>query len=622
MSVEEAGALPLAGDFPVPTDEQWEAEVLKVLNRGRPEDKLLTRDQAIARLRTTTVDGLVIEPLYTRDENDGPLGAAGQMPFTRGSTVRDGDPIAWDIRQLHEDPDAAETKKHIMSDIERGATSLWLRLGSDAIKPELLADELSEIILDLAPVSVSSNEDQVAAATALADIWAKSGRPADKLVGNLGIDPFALTARTGKPADLAPLAEWVTKAREQFPAARAITVDVLPYHEAGAGDVDEVAFAIATGIEYLRALEAAGVAPTDAFGQILFRLSANTDQFLTICKFRALRRIWARVGEELGVEESQRGALTHAVTSRRMFTRDDPYVNILRTTAATFAASVGGANIITTLPFDDVAGLPSEFSRRIARNVQVILAEESHIGRVNDPAGGSYYVESLTEQLAEQAWKRVQQIEAAGGFGAVLETDVPTWVEQTVARRTELLSTRKIPLTGVSMFPMRDEKPIEAKARPEAPSTSTRFPMRREAELFEKLRDRANAAGNPPVFLAALGTRRDFGARLGFVENVELVAGFTLPTTEGVDPVAFAKDFQDSGAKIAVLCSSTKVYADHALPVAKTLKEAGAKKVYLAGRDKELGGQDYAGLIDGFVYDGMDVAAYLNENLETVEAAE
>lgn len=621
MSVDEAGALPLAGDFPVPTDEQWYAEVLKVLNRGRPEDKQLGLDQGLAKLRTTTPDGLVIEPLYVR-EGEPKLGDAGVMPFTRGTRVRTGDPIAWDIRQLHEDPDVAETKKHIMADIERGATSLWLRVDEDAIKADALAEDLSEIILDLAPVSVSSHEDQDAAATALAEVWANSGRPADKLVGNLGIDPFALSARSGKPVDLAPLAKWVTRARDEFPAARAIAVDVLVYHEAGAGDVDEVAFAIATGIEYLRALEAAGVPVQDALGRITFRVSATADQFLTICKLRALRRLWARVTEECGVEADKRGALIHAVTSPRMFTRDDPYVNILRATTATFGASVGGADIITTLPFDQVVGLPNEFSRRIARNVQVVLAEESNIGRVNDPAGGSWYVESLTDQIAQAAWKRVQEIEAAGGFAQVFETQVPTWIQQTVDKRTTLLASRKIPLTGVSMFPMRDEEPIQAKPRPRGTERDQKFPIRREAELFEKLRDRSAAAGKPAVFLAALGVRRDFGPRLGFVENLESVAGLAIPTAEGTDPTAFQKAFKDSGAKVAVLCSSARVYADHAIPVARTLKEAGAKKVYLAGRDKELGDQDWHGIIDGFVFDGMDVPAHLNEILDTVEAAE
>ena len=266
MSFNEADSLLLAGDFPVPTDEQWQAEVQKVLNRGRPEGKQVSAEQALARLRTTTVDGLVIEPLYTRADGPERLGAAGVAPFTRGSTVKDGDPVAWDIRQFHEDSDLAFTKQQIMADVERGATSLWLRLDPDAIAPAALADELSEIILDLAPVSVVSHTDQAAAAQALYDVWKNSGRPLDKLVGNLGIDPFALAAHTDQSVDLSPASEWVGRALAEFPSARALTVDVLAYHEAGAGEVDETAFAIATGIEYLRTLEAAGISSADAFG--------------------------------------------------------------------------------------------------------------------------------------------------------------------------------------------------------------------------------------------------------------------------------------------------------------------------------------------------------------------
>lgn len=622
MSFDEADSLLLAGDFPVPTDEQWQTEVLKVLNRGRPADKQLNVEQALARLRTTTVDGLIIEPLYTREDAPEHLGAAGVAPFTRGSTVKDGDPVGWDIRQFHEDSDLAFTKQQIMADVEHGATSLWLRLDPDAIPADALADELSEIILDLAPVSVISHTNQVAAATALADVWTNSGRPLDELVGNLGIDPFALAAHTDKPVDLTPAAEWAARALAEFPAARALTVDVLAYHEAGAGEVDETAFAIATGIEYLRALEAAGISPADAFGQIAFRVAATTDQFITIARLRALRRLWARVGEVAGVAAEARGALTHAVTSQRMLTRDDPYVNILRTTIATFSAAVGGADIVTTLPFDTVVGLPSDFSRRVARNVQVVLSEESNIARVNDPAGGSWYVESMTEQIAQKAWARVQQIERDGGFGqAFASGQVADAIAVTHTERTARLANRQQPLTGVSMFPMRDEQPIQARPRPASPITREQFPLRRDAAIFEGLRDRAAAAGHPAVFLAALGTRRDYAGRLGFAENVELIAGLPIPTTEGTDPATFASDFTAAGAKVAILCSSAGVYAEHALPVAQALKDAGAAKVYLAGAAKELAGQAHDGLIDGFIFAGMDVAAHLDEILDTVEAS-
>ena len=621
MNFDATESLLLAGDFPVPSDEQWQAEVLKVLNRGRPEDKQLDAEQALARLRTTTVDGLVIEPLYTRGDAPEHLGAAGVEPFTRGTSVKDGSPVSWDIRQLHEDPDTAFTKQQLLADMERGATSLWLRVDPDAIPAAGLAEQLSDFFVDLAPVSVSSHTDQVAAARALHDLWQGSGSSPEKLVGNLGIDPFALAARIDQPVDLAPAAEWVGKVLANFPAARAMTVDVLPYHEAGAGEVDETAFAIATGIEYLRVLEGAGIDPAVAFGQITFRLPATTNQFLTIARFRALRRLWARVGETVGVPAEKRAGRTHAVTSPRMITRDDPYVNILRTTIATFAAAVGGANIVTTLPFDAAVGLPSDFSRRVARNVQVVLAEESHIGRVNDPAGGSWFVESLTDQVGRAAWAKVQELERAGGFGAAFaDGQVAASIDATVAKRAALLATRKQPLTGVSMFPMREEKPIEARPRPAATHQRTQFPVRRDSAVFEQLRDRAARAGTPAVFLAAIGSGRDWSARVGFVENLESVAGFAIPSTEGTDVEAFVQGFRESGAKVAVLCSSARVYAEHALPVARALKEAGAAKVYLAGRSTELGDQDWSGAIDDFVFDGMDVVAHLNDILETVEA--
>lgn len=191
--------LMLAGDFAVPTREQWEAEVLKVLNRRRPEGKELTIDKAMARLRTTTVDGLTIEPLYT--ESSGPLGHPGVMPFTRGTTVRTGAMASWDVRQLHEDGDTAFTNREVLADLERGATSLWLRVGSDAVAVDDVAAVLAGVKTELAPIAVSSREDQVAAARALAAVWRDAGTGAS-VRGNLGLDALALAAVTGEAPDL------------------------------------------------------------------------------------------------------------------------------------------------------------------------------------------------------------------------------------------------------------------------------------------------------------------------------------------------------------------------------------------------------------------------------------
>lgn len=610
--------LTLAGDFATPTREDWEVEVLKVLNRRRPEGKELTIEQAMKRLRTATVDGLTIEPLYT--ETDVPLGHPGVMPFTRGTMVKTSPMTGWDIRQLHEDPDTGFTAREVVADLERGGSSVWLRVGSDAIAADDLATVLADVQPDLAPISVSSSDDQLAAAKALIGYWQSAG--AHHARGNLGLDPLALAARTGAAADLGPLAEWVTATAAELPGVRALTVDVLPYDDAGASDVDQVAFAIATGVAYLRHLEAAGVAPARAFGQIAFRVSANTDQFTTIARLRALRRLWARVGEVSGVPADARGAIQHAVTSWRMITRDDPWVNLLRGTIATFAAAVGGAEIITCLPFDTAWGLPDEFSRRMARNTQAIAAEESNIGRVSDPAGGSWYVEELTDALAAKAWTVFQQIEAAGTMMSALTTGLVTdRIGAATTERAARMATRKLPLTGVSMFPKPDEEPVQAKPRPAAPARQGLMP-RRDAEIFEALRDRAAAAvPTPAVFLACLGARRDFGGRETFTGALLGVGGIERPSSEGGSPDEIVAKVREAGAKFVILCSSAKVYAEQAIPVAKALKEAGVGTVFIAGRKTETGADDVDTVIDGEVYDGMDVVAFLADAMDRIGVA-
>jgi methylmalonyl-CoA mutase len=597
--------LQLAGDFAAPTRSDWEVEVLKVLNRRRPEGKELTVEQAMKRLRTVTVDSLTIEPLYT--DPTGPLGHPGVMPFTRGTMVKTSPMTAWDIRQLHEDPDTAFTTREILADLERGASSLWLRTGSDAIAVDDVATVLAAVNPDLAPISISSNEDQVAAAKALAGYWKSAEATAAR--GNLGLDPLALAARTGEAADLSPLAEWVAAVRAELPGVRALTVDVLPYDNAGAGDVDQLAFALATGVAYLRHLEAAGIAPADAFGQLAFRVSASTDQFMTIARLRALRRLWARIGEVSGVPAGDRGAVQHAVSSWRMITRDDPWVNLLRGTIATFGAAVGGAEIITCLPFDTAWGLPDELSRRMARNTQLLAAEESNIGRVSDPAGGSWYVESLTDTLSGRAWTAFQELEAAGGMAAALASGaVADRIGATVAERTTRLASRKQPVTGVSMFPKPDEEPVQARPRPAAPERHGLVP-RRDAEVFEVLRDRAAAADPAPaVFLACLG------ALLG-------VGGIDHPSSEGGTPEEIVAQVTASGAKFVILCSSAKVYAAQAVDVARALKQAGVPTVFIAGRKTETASEVVDEVIDGEVYDGMDVVAFLGDAMDRIGVA-
>ncbi len=617
-------SITLAGDFAQPTREQWESEVLKVLNRRRPPGTELTLDKAMSRLRTTTVDGLVIEPLYTESEAPD-LGVPGAMPYTRGRDVRGGAALAWDVRQLHDDPDPAATNAAILEDLKAGATSIWLKVGAGGIAAADVAAALAGVQPELAAIAVSSADDQEAAAEALAAFWQASGHAADDR-GNLGIDPIGSAAQTGQRADLSLLATWHSKAAG-FGSARPFVVDVTPYDAAGAGDVDQLAFAIATGIEYARTLGEAGVSAAEAFKAMGFRVAANADQFLTIARLRALRRLWARVGEVLAVPEAERGATQHAVTSWRMITRDDPWVNLLRGTIATFAAAVGGADIVTTLPYDTAQGLPTSFSRRLARNTQLLAAEESNLGRVEDPAGGSWYVESLTQDLAEAAWKRVQQIEAAGGMAqALADGAVLASIAATVSERHRRLATRKQPITGVSMFPPEMEAALDdVKPRPASGPTGGLVP-KRDSEVFEALRDRtakhtALTGTRPGVFLACLGSRRDFGPREQFTSNVLLVAGLAHPSSEGGTADEIVAQVKNAGVNTVILCSSGKVYTDQAVAVATAIKEAGIPHVWIAGRMKETGSDDAGSVLDGEVFDGMDVVSFLDDTLDRLGVA-
>ena len=613
----------LAADFDTPTKEQWEQQVLKVLNRRRPEGKELDIAQAYKRLTSHTVDGLEIKPLYMKEDGVEELGYPGVAPFTRGSTVRTGQKEgAWEIAQLHEDGDVAFTKKQILEDLERGGTSVFLRVDPDAIAASDVAAVLEGVLTDLAPIYLTSKTQQMEAAKALVEVFAKGD--ADKVTGNLGIDPIGAAALAGTEPDLSVLKDAVELAKP-FANVRPIVVDATIYNNAGAGDVHELAYALAIGVEYVRALTEAGLSADEAFGQIMFRVSATTDEFLTIARLRALRTLWSRVGEVLNVAEDHRAAIQHAVTSLRQMTRSDAYVNILRATIASFAASAGMAEVQTVLPFDTVWGLPGVFSRRIARNVQVLLAEEANVGRVNDPAGGSWFVESMTAQMGEAAWKVFQELDANGFAKNLADGTVAAQLKQLNTDRAKLLATRKLPITGTSTFPNPAEKDITTtRPRPEAPQLGGLQSVR-DAEVFESLRDRAAKArteGNTPTaMLACIGQRRHYGPREGFTSNLLHVGGIETKIVEGTDPLEFARQYTESGAEIAVLCSNAKMYAEHGMAVAKALREAGAKRILLAGQYKELGADDAETAFDGNVFDGMDVVALLESTFDLMGVA-
>ena len=586
----------LAAGFPAQGREEWQRLVAAVLNKTRAEDARLDGPAAERALRRRLEGGLEVDALYLRE--DRPLGAPGAMPFTRGRSLRDAT-LPWDVRQLHDDPDPATTRAAVLDDLEHGVSSVWVHVGEDGVAADDLAEALAEVRLDLAPVAVSSTTDQVVAARALLDV--AGDRPSCSV--SLGLDPFGAAARLGRTPDLAPLAE-LARASAAREGSHAMTVDARVLHDAGASEVDALAVAVATGVAYLRHLEAEGIPAVQGFGQVELRVGATADQFLTAASLRALRRVWARVAEACGVPEPERGAFTHAVTSLRMFTREDPWVNVLRSTLAVFGASLGGADAITVLPYDTVSGLPERFGRRLARNTQILLADESNVGRVTDPGGGSWYLESLTDQVAAAVWARFQEVERAGGpVRALADGLLHEWVATATEARERDLATRRRPVTGVSMFPATGVTAPRRRPRAVLSTTDRALTPRRDATAYEMLRDRARALGDPVVHVRTLGTRRDFGARRAFVDNV-LGAGGIRPTTEH--------------APVAVLASSKRAYADQAATAVADLRAEGVQRILLAGRARELG--EDAHLVDGEIYDGMDVVAFLDGLLDGLGA--
>ncbi len=599
--------LSFARDFPAATRDAWRAQVATVLRKSGLPDGAEPEEALASRL----VDGLHVKPLYTEADADlPPIGQPGAAPYVRGATAPSG--RGWDVRQLHADPDAARTNGAVLSDLSNGVTSLWLRLGEQGVAVDELPAALDGVYLDLAPVALDAGAQTEPAARALFAASEQRGvAPAD-LAGTLGADPIGLRARTGTEVPLSLLAD-LRELAAGAPNLRLATVDGTVYHDGGASDVDEVAIATAVGVAYLRALVESGAAVDEALAAIEFRFAVTDDQFSSIAKLRAARRLWGRVAQLSGGDARGRGQLQHAVSSAAMMTRRDPWVNMLRATIACFAAAVGGADAITVLPFDNAIGLPDDFARRIARNTQSILHDESSLARVSDAGGGSWYLESLTNDLAVAAWQRFTAIEGEGGALAALDSSIASMLAETRARRDEQIAHRRAPITGVSEFAYLEEQAV---SRPAAPAPPADGPIRphRYAEQYEALRERAEAAATPPtVFLAALGPAAVHSARAGFAANLFAAGGIKSITGAG-EPADIVAAFRDSGSPIACLCSSDKLYAESAADLASALKAAGATRVWLAGKAEVPG-------VDRTIFAGCDALAALRAAYDILEAS-
>ncbi|MEO7078854.1 MAG: methylmalonyl-CoA mutase subunit beta, partial [Rhodococcus sp. (in: high G+C Gram-positive bacteria)] len=407
----------------------WQKAVAGVLAKSRRVDVADLPEDPERLLETTTYDGVTISPLYgPRDEH--PENALpGVFPFVRGRDAARDVNAGWKVSARFGvgESDAAKVNRSILDGLNNGVSALWLRVGESDLPAASIAEAVDGVLLDLAPLVVDAGNATEAAAHAVFELLDRTTAENAEAV-DIRLGGATLTSQfSGAPApELQTLVDLAAQSAARAETVRAITVDGTVFHNAGAGDAQELGAAVAAGLEYLRALTSSGLSIGDALGQLEFRFAATDDQFQTIAKFRAARILWSRVAQVSGAPDAG-GAPQHAVTSEAMMSQRDPWVNMLRTTLAAFGAGIGGADSITVLPFDvalegGAAGVSKTFAARIARNTQLLLLEESHLGRVLDPGAGSWYIEQLTDDIAEKAWAFTQKIEADGGYRAALES--------------------------------------------------------------------------------------------------------------------------------------------------------------------------------------------------------
>jgi methylmalonyl-CoA mutase len=607
----------IAGDFPSATEADWRKLVDAVL-KGAPFE----------RLRSRTHDGLTIEPLYPRARTattvaERPAGAP------------------WAVMQRVDHPDPAAANAQAKEDLGNGASGLVLvyaeSVSANGFGLEAAAPSLAQVLdgIDLGRDTILDLNLSPRTRGVVRDLAA--------LIKHRDIDPPSVDLRFS----LNPIGGFAASGRsphtwQNLAPSFAATIGELaaggfrgPFavadgrviHNAGGSEAQELAFALASAIAYLRALEQSGMSLEAAYAAIYFRLTADADQFLTTAKFRALRKLWARVATASDLPPKP--AIVMAETAWRTMTQRDPYANILRATIAVAAAGLGGADAVTVLPHTAALGLSDAFARRVARNMQLILLEESNLARVTDPAAGSGAFEALTEQLCLAAWTQLQAIERAGGLWRTLESGlVQRSVAAVRAAREQAVAHGQDILTGSNAFPdiaetspaVLDVKPRASATEQPAAVTAPPLPRLRLTEPFESLREQSDrilaaTGARPKIFLATIGAPAEFTARENFAKNF-FEAG-------GIEAVPGAPaDYRRAQAALACLCASDKMSATELASATAALKNTGARHIYCVG---PLGAREEllreAG-VQSFIGEGCDALATLRAAYDILQVPE
>ena len=586
--------------------QAWYKAVAGVFARVQKKDVADIPLDIWQKLIKTTYDGIPINPLYNRADELEEAALPGVFPYLRGAAGVGQENQGWGVAESF---DEKSTNQQVLDSLYNGTTNLVIQGSAD------IATLLNGVYLSLCPVRLFAGVRTVEQAKALFAV-ADSQQETPQLI-ELGATPLTSMVNGGATISLDDTIE-LAKQAAQRDNTRAILVDAVTFSNQGATDAEEIGLALAAGVEYLRALTDAGFTIEQALDQISFRFATTDEQFAQIAKFRAARQLWARVAEIVGAPEHGT-CPQHALTAPVMFTQRDPWVNMLRSTVAAFAAGVGGATDVEVLPFDWAipGGLPKtsrSFARRIARNTNLLLLEESHLSHVIDPGGGSYFIEAFTTQLADKAWDVFTTIEAEGGLQqAIAAGTVAKLLDDAHEAQRKDIARRIKKITAINEFPNLAEAPLPADLRVE-PSR-----VRRWAAEFEALRNRSDAymevrGTRPAAVLIPLGPLAKHNIRTGFATNLLASGGIEALNPGQVTPGTEEFTTAAKSAPIAVICGTDQEYDATGKDAYEALRAAGVDTILLAGSP----GHEFEP--DGYLNMKIDAAATLAELLTKLGA--
>ena len=636
----EKPILSLAEGFDAVTKTEWIEMVEKGL-KGRSIKDISNN---------LTYEGFPLNPIYTKSDMEGTAGDnsyKNTMAKVRNRLNGGSKKNGWEIRQTYFRSDPGEINEDIKSDVAGGVNSLLLKVTHDINSSDNSAAIINSIsdlekLLDGINCEINSiaflpDMSVIVIASMFAALMQKRGIDSSKISGSYGGDPIGMLASLGvlqggideHLKKTSELAAWNT---QNMPGMSAFNVDTTPYHGAGVTETEDLAIAMSTAVKYLRAMVSNGLNIDEAFSQISFTTSVGMDVFQGMAKLRAARFLWSRITEVCGGQKSNGSMVLNAITANRSLSKRDIAVNMLRSASACFAAGTGGANSVTLFPHTYLWGIENKTARRIIRNTQNILINESSLGRVVDPGGGSHYVEYLTKEFSERSWQMFQDLESRGGIlEELLSGRIQKIAEKSWRRRNINLDNRNEPLTGVSSFPdlnevfdtQGDEKKTKIDCRLNSDSTKNISlladdfvsliqaagegvsaqklfevysktkticdPLERHrlGEAYESLRDRSDRwlqlkGSRPLALITCLGTQSDYTARANFSKNY-LAAGGIEAQELNVDHLKIKEVINRSNANLIVICSSDKVYSEILETTVEVLKSCEPGMIVLAG---------------------------------------